>query len=139
MKNRIELIFNNKTLFSGLAILMVMFYHQPSDGLVKGIYFYPGFVGVDIFLLFSGLGLCYSIKKYNLLQFYKRRIVRILPMLLLMGLFVSFHFKGYSVWDFICNMTSLSYYRLGGDVYEWYLASLFLFYHTLFLFIKVFE
>ena len=128
MQNRIELIFNNKILFSGIAILMVLFYHQPPDGIIRDIYFYPGFVGVDIFLLFSGFGLCYSIKKYSLLQFYKRRIVRILPMLLLMGFFVSFHFKGYSVWDFICNMTSLSYYRLGGNVYEWYLASLLLFY-----------
>ena len=128
MKKRIELIFNNKILFSGIAILLVMLYHQPPDGLIKGIYFYPGIVGVDIFLLFSGFGLCYSINKNNLLHFYKRRIVRILPMLLLMGFFVSFHFKGYSAWDFICNMTSLFYYRLGGDVYEWYLASLLLFY-----------
>lgn len=128
MKKRIELIFKNKTLFSGVAILMVMLYHQPPEGLVKGIYFYPGFAGVDIFLLFSGLGLCYSINKYSVLQFYKRRLVRILPMLILLGFCVSFNYSDYSVWDFFCNMTSLSYYKLGGDIYEWYLASLFWFY-----------
>ncbi len=128
MNKNIERIFSNKVILFGIAILMVMLYHQPPEGLISGIYFYLGFAGVDIFLLFSGFGLCYSFNKYNLLLFYKRRLVRVFPMLLLLGFFVSFNYTGYTVWDYICNMTTLYYYHLGGDIYEWYLASLLLFY-----------
>lgn len=128
MNKSIERIFSNKIILSGIAILMVMLYHQPPEGLISGIYFYPAFAGVDIFLLLSGFGLCYSFNKYDLLQFYRRRLVRILPMLLLLGFLVSFNYAGYKVWDYFCNMTTLYYYHLGGDIYEWYLASLLLFY-----------
>ena len=33
-----------------------------------------------------------------------------------------------SLWDWICNLTSLSYYGLGGIKIDWYLSSLFLLY-----------
>lgn len=121
-------LLNNKPLLSGIAIFLVMLYHQPSEGVVKGVYFYPGFVGVDIFMLLSGYGLCFSISKNNTIEFYKRRLLRIFPLLLIMGFIVSFNYADYNVWDYVCNMTSLYYYRLGGDVYEWYLAALILFY-----------
>lgn len=124
----IDRIFSNKVLFSGIGIFLVMLYHQPVDGVVSGLYFYPGFVGVDIFLFFSGYSLCYSYNKNSLRAFYKRRFVRVIPMLMVLGFLVSFNYVGYTFWDFICNMTSLYYYRLGGDVYEWYLAALLVFY-----------
>lgn len=128
LKRIIENIFSNKILFSGIGIILVMLYHQPADGIISGLYFYPGFVGVDIFLFFSGYSLCYSYKKNSLTQFYKRRIVRVFPLMMVLGFLVSFNYTGYTLWDYVCNMTSLFYYRLGGDVYEWYLAALLLFY-----------
>lgn len=128
MRRLIENIVENKILFSGIGIFLVMLYHQPTDGFISGLYFYPGFVGVDIFLFFSGFSLCYSFEKNSLSQFYKRRIIRVFPLLLVLGFLVSFNYSGYTIWDYVCNMTSLFYYRLGGDVYEWYLAALLLFY-----------
>jgi len=99
------------------------------SGLIKGIYFYPGFSGVDIFLFFSGYGLCYSINKNGVGEFYKRRFFRILPLYMLLGLFVGLlHYQDYSLWDYICNMTSLSYWGLGGNEFDWYLSSLIVFY-----------
>ncbi len=38
-----------------------------------------GYSGVDIFLLLSGFGLVYSMKKNSIIEFYKRRTIRILP------------------------------------------------------------
>ena len=129
MKSKIDIILNNKVLFSGIAILMILLYHQPMSGLIKGIYFYPGFSGVDIFLFFSGYGLCYSINKNGVGEFYKRRFFRILPLYMLLGLFVGLlHYQDYSVMDYICNMTSLSYWGLGGNEFDWYLSSLIVFY-----------
>lgn len=129
MKRIIDTILSNKVLFSGIAIFIILLYHQPMSGVIKGIYFYPGFSGVDIFLFFSGYGLCYSLNKNSLSEFYKRRFLRILPLYMLLGLIVGLlHFKEYNIWDYVCNMTSLSYWGLGGNEFEWYLSSLFIFY-----------
>ena len=76
MKRIIDTILSNKVLFSGIAIFIILLYHQPMSGAIKGIYFYPGFSGVDIFLFFSGYGLCYSMNKNSLGEFYKRRFFR---------------------------------------------------------------
>lgn len=129
MKRLIDTILNNKVLFSGIAILMILLYHQPDSGIIKGIYFYPGFTGVDIFLFFSGFGLCYSLNKNSLGEFYKRRFSRILPLYMLLGLIAGLmHYQEYTIWDYICNMTSLSYWGLGGNEFDWYLSSLIIFY-----------
>ena len=129
MKKQIEIIVENKSLFLGIAILMVLFYHQPVDGAINSIYFYPGFLGVDIFMFFSGLGLCYSYNKNNIRTFYVHRMKRIIPLYIILGLLVSlYNYKSNSFWDFFCNISTLSYYGLGGIMYEWYLSSLFVFY-----------
>lgn len=107
---------------------MVVLYHQPAHGIIEGIYFYPGFMGVDIFFFFSGLGLCYSINKNSISNFYKHRLIRIAPLYILLGLFVSIYDKENNVWGYFCNITTLSYYGIGGRMFEWYLSSLFVFY-----------
>ena len=132
-KDIFDNIVNNRSLFWGISILLILLYHQPDYSLIKGIYFYPGFVGVDVFLFFSGYGLCFSINKHSLIDFYKRRLERILPLYLLMAILCSLvlSFRGekvYTIWDYFCNLTTLSYYGLGGDVFEWFLSALFLLY-----------
>jgi peptidoglycan/LPS O-acetylase OafA/YrhL len=126
-------IFDNRLMFFRIAILLILLYHQPEEGLIKGVYFYPGFVGVDVFLFFSGYGLCFSYSKYSLYDYYKRRIKRILPLYLVLALFCTLSLiyiegKHYTLWDVFCNLTTLSYYGAGGDVFEWFLSSLFLIY-----------
>lgn len=71
-----------RTELMGISILWVMFFHSTISvnntilRLIKDI----GYGGVDIFLMLSGLGLYYAYKKNNnILEFYKRRVLRILP------------------------------------------------------------
>lgn len=67
-----------------LAVLPVLFYHAGIPG------FSGGFVGVDIFFVISGYLICGMIDDdiakgaFSLGQFYKRRILRILPALFVM-------------------------------------------------------
>lgn len=75
-----ELISKYRTELMGGAILWIMIYHMwihtgfaPFDVLCNN-----GYAGVDIFLFLSGFGLCFSQYK-TLLEFYRKRALRILP------------------------------------------------------------
>ena len=117
-------IFSNKNFFSGVAILMVVLYHLMSvDELqTKALsIFYPGFLGVDVFFLLSGYGLCFSYNKNTLMNFYFRRMKRIVPFFLLLSMVVSclFLYRGdvLSVGDWLCNLTSLNFWGIWGAIY----------------------
>ena len=72
-----------------LAVLPVLLYHAGVPG------FAGGFVGVDIFFVISGYLICGMIdrdlraRSFSLADFYKRRILRILPALFVMFLITS--------------------------------------------------
>src|SRR6266568_153879 len=72
-----------------LAVIPVVLYHVGVPG------FGGGFVGVDIFFVISGYLICGMIDadirngSFSLGNFYKRRILRILPALFVMFLFTS--------------------------------------------------
>ncbi len=72
-----------------LAVLPVLFYHAGVPG------FPGGFVGVDIFFVISGYLICGMVDgdirngSFSLSNFYKRRVLRILPALLVMFLVTS--------------------------------------------------
>ena len=73
-------------LLMGFAILIIVIYHFCNKGgttlIDKGIraLFSQGYVGVDIFMVVSGLGLTYScLKRFNLKEYYIKRWVRIFP------------------------------------------------------------
>jgi peptidoglycan/LPS O-acetylase OafA/YrhL len=58
------------------AVMIAIFYHY-------SIYFHGGFAGVDIFFIISGfiIGKRYLLRdNFSLLDFYRRRVLRILPM-----------------------------------------------------------
>lgn len=126
-------VFNNRTLCLGIAIIMVVMYHLFCMCKVPPLnIFYPGFLGVDIFLFFSGFGLCYSYQKNSLQTFYKRRFKRILPLYIISALIISIieliDGRHLSFFDIICNLTSLSYWGVGGCFIDWYLSSLIVLY-----------
>src|SRR5260370_14584790 len=72
-----------------LAVIPVLFYHVGIPG------FPGGFVGVDIFFVISGYLICGMIDEdirngsFSLSNFYKRRMLRILPALFVMFLVTS--------------------------------------------------
>lgn len=136
----------------GFAIIWVFIFHSgPKGNFVYDIIQEYGFGGVDIFIFLSAIGLCYSINKDSrLLQFYKRRVLRILPTWIfvlfvvhILGL-VSAHFKpdtnfgfphtffqcvtwytgiGFYVSNLFSMPNPLNYYY-----YEWYVPTLLLLY-----------
>ena len=74
----------------GLSILSIMLFHQ---GWIAGKWIFPfniihlfGNYGVDIFFFVSGFGLVFSLSKNNsTLDFYKRRLLRLLPLCIFCG------------------------------------------------------
>lgn len=90
-----------------------------------------GFMGVDIFILLSGMGLCYAYNKYTLSQFYLRRIERLYPTHLLMAIVITImyaiansYFPSVSVWFY--NVSLLQYFADKGIFFDWYIPALLL-------------
>lgn len=57
----------------GIAVIFVFFFH------LKIPFFSNGFLGVDIFFILSGFLMAHLYSEYGALEFYKRRLRRILP------------------------------------------------------------
>lgn len=125
-------IFQERKLFMGVAIVMVVLYHLFCFCGNKGwtFIFYIGYTGVDIFMLLSGYGLCNSYKRNDIGTFYKRRIVRLMPLFGFMMIFATIVDSlitcryDFSLLNLLCNMSSSSFYGLGGWYVEWYLCVL---------------
>lgn len=126
-------MFRNRTILMCIAILAVVFYHLALRGIPIGR-LNIGYAGVDIFMLLSGYGIGKSLMKNSVGQFYKNRIIRILPLWFLMILFNSlirmFNTREdilLTVNKFICDFSTLSFYTNPNSLPEWYLATLILF------------
>lgn len=77
-------------LLRAIAVLIVILYH------FKVPYFEGGFIGVDVFFVISGFLMTKILLSdlqngtFDILGFYKRRVIRIIPPLLVTGLFFVF-------------------------------------------------
>lgn len=133
----------NRSYILGIAILMIVVYH-----LFCWVYnpigrLNVGFVGVDLFLFFSGLGLTYSYEKNTIKEFYKRRVQKIYPPYLIVSILIigitTTSYRPLS--DFIVKtflqLSTLSYYVRPEESIDWYLNSIFLFYLLFPLFYKL--
>ena len=124
-----KMILTHRQTYMGLAILMVVAYHASGRYGLAIPLIGRGYAGVDIFLFFSAVGLCFSYTKNSLSQFYKNRFIRIFPLFALLAIVRSvFNEVQMDFWDYICNLTTLSYYGLGGCFVDWYLCALLLLY-----------
>ena len=118
----------------GFAALWILIYHEwqllsvtwsppyYAERFIKDI----GFIGVDMFLLLSGMGLSYAVRKYPLGEFYKRRYLRlILPVLTagILRVFISRWPLGYFI-KCLCGISFLT-----GDVtaFIWYVYAIAIF------------
>ena len=80
-KSFLQSINEDRFIYYGIAILLVVLYQlhcYTKLGIVAP--FSQGAIGVDIFLFFSGYGLCFSYEKNSLKEFYWRRFKRIIPL-----------------------------------------------------------
>lgn len=120
----------NRTEIMGIAMLMVLFFH-----FFMWVYnpigrFNIGYVGVDIFLFLSGIGLASSYEKNSIRRFYRNRINRLYPIyfIALCLTWLIFPFN-WNISDFINNALTIGFYLNGGENrYDWYVESLFTLY-----------
>ena len=79
---KLSLISKYRTHIMGAAMMWIMWFHSAYAGKSEVFHFIHniGFFGVDMFLMVSGLGLYFSMRKSKSMgEFYKKRAVRILP------------------------------------------------------------
>ncbi len=72
----------------GISMVSIMLYHQ--NWITNGIFFewvrMLGYIGVEVFLFISGFGIAHSLAKNSLGQYYKNRVIRLIPACILFGL-----------------------------------------------------
>lgn len=122
---------NNRSFLMGCAIVFVFLYHAYC--IMRGYLFVFQlftylFVGVDIFMLTSALGCSYSHEKNGTVRFYLNRIKKVVPLYLLFAIIqtvVQVFVMGetFTAFDWFCNLTTLSYWGMGGKLIDWYIAS----------------
>ena len=129
--------------FMGLAILWVILFHYSeklSNTLISPV-IEKGFLGVDIFLLLSSFGLCFSLKRdNNYVNFIKRRVKRIIPtwwivytFILVLNIVLQKDHPN-DIFQIICYYSGAGWWLfnnpdlLGVYYWEWYIPTLLYFY-----------
>lgn len=144
---KIGYISKYRTHIMGAAMIWVMFFHSAFHSKISMIQFIHniGFYGVDMFLLVSGLGLYFSMKKSkNIGQFYLKRVIRILPAYLIISIsWYLFYKTDVSAGDAILSVIGINYWR--GSIYgrppyfDWFIPTLLVLYILTPLYFKLFE
>lgn len=97
-----------------------------------------GYCGVDIFLLLSGMGLTYAIKKGSLARFYYRRIRRVFLPYMVAAL-VSWPVNHWTVWEFLGNITGVTFYTKYIHIFCWFVPAIITLYLIFPLYYKLFS
>lgn len=131
-------ISESRGILLGVATLIVAFFHcfsyhfeniTSNSFLIKLLYYLRnmGNIGVDIFLFLSAVGLYFSFSKdSNIKNFYKKRLLRILPSIIIVGT-IYYIYKQVGFFVYLKNITFISFYTSGvRDL--WYFALLILLY-----------
>lgn len=106
--------------YMGLAMLWIIGYHfylEQSE--IINHYLFPfkllfrnGFVGVDIFFILSAYGLCCSWERSKVVDFYKKRFMRIIPLYLLFLVLCKYILHAHHVLvDGLLQISSLSVFN----------------------------
>lgn len=129
-KISISILSEQRSPLMGFAIIYIMLFHFESHNpFFCTKFFVVGDIGVECFLLLSGLGNYYSLSRTeesSVLQFYKRKLWRILPSFWIMIIPISvFHYMqhGISLTVFFTRIFGLSVFNEGARGY-WYITAL---------------
>ena len=136
-----------RTHIMGAAMMWIMWFHSAFGGGGEVLHFIHniGFYGVDVFLLVSGLGLYFSMRKSKSIgEFYKKRAVRILPAYLIVTVcWYAFFKTDVSFTDKLLSILGVNYFRgnIHGrpEYFDWFLPTLFVLYLLTPLYDKLFQ
>ncbi|MCQ2407498.1 MAG: acyltransferase [Oscillospiraceae bacterium] len=149
-KNGFLLLSKYRGAIMGIAAIWILIFHEwiqltvtPEDGsyhvinmlerYIKAI----GFCGVDIFLMLSGIGLTFAIKKDSLGKFYYRRLRRILLPFLTVAV-IRFILEDWGWQNFIGNVTGWKFYTVSMYSYLWFVPAICTLYLVFPLYYKLF-
>lgn len=134
--NGYSLIMKYRYAIMGIATIWIFIFHtwipvfyNPSNGFTEFVhnaeeYFrIIGYCGVDIFLLLSGMGLTYAIKRGSLARFYYRRIRRVFLPYLAAAL-IRWPIDQWSVREFFENATGLSFFIKHIHTFCWFVPAI---------------
>lgn len=144
IRKEIGHIVKGRAALMGFAILWIIGFHYSFlyDTPLKP-FFRNGYLGVDLFLLLSSFGLCFSYEKSpDCLTFYRKRLLKIIPLwwlcltILLAIALLEGRDHPHSILQGICYYSGAGWWLYHNEpfgiyYYEWYIPTLLLFY-TLF-------
>lgn len=129
--NILEIIKKQRGMIMCFSALLVVFFHEwicifdkvpvisDIEDYIKGI----GYLAVDIFFFLSGIGLTYSVNKSTLLEYYYKRMKRLILPFVIVGVFRMIT----EPWDFITFLKCISGFRyLRSSIYchLWFVPSI---------------
>ena len=113
----------------GWSILWIMMLHFTFNQInLLGFIAQYGFAGVDIFMLVSGLGMYFSLNQHNnIMQFYKKRLLRIFPTYYLLGILSSLLLYHDSIEGYLFRYSTIGFW-VGEKYWGWYIPSIIMLY-----------
>jgi len=147
MDSFLQLLSKHRTSIMGFAIIWVMLFHLPpiNSGYFPIDFFKTiGYGGVDIFLFLSGFGLYFSMSKPNcsLRQYYRSRLIRILPefwIVICVVFLLKMNFSTRSFILFIGEASTLGYWVWGFPMELWYISCILFLYVIFPFYFKLFK
>lgn len=130
----LSLISTYRSQIMGVSIIWIMLYHMPYinelAGTIIGSAILIGFCGVDIFFFLSAFGLFFSLQRNpKIHDFYKKRLVRILPAYLIILLIFGI-LNHLTISDIVKEISMLGMFFpfLEWPMFDWYIPAQLFFY-----------
>ena len=149
--NGFKLIMQYRNVIMGIATIWIFIFHawipsfnNPTGNITRFCHYIEeyirkmGYCGVDIFLLLSGMGLTYAIKKGSLARFYCRRIRRVFIPYFVTAL-VCWPVKHWTIVEFLKNVTGVTFYTQHIHTFCWFVPAIITLYLVFPLYYKFFS
>lgn len=150
-RNGFKLLSRYRSCVMGIAAIWILVFHKwiqltttPPEGTFDLLNFLEsftkriGFCGVDIFLMLSGIGLTFAIRKDSLLKFYYRRLRRIILPFLVMGI-IRWKLENWDTSTFFRNITGINFYTKSMYSFLWFVPAIVTLYLFFPLYYKIFS
>lgn len=128
-------ILNNRTYLMGIACILILIFHSNLPVINANIIKRHLYIGVDIFLFLSGIGIAQTLSKTKTKkEFYKSRLMKILPislpLIVIFSLLMYQYVDDFTVKEFYHQTTLTNFILLKGNynVYLWYIPTILIYY-----------